>query len=261
VTKLTSRDFKVLWSCVDCQVLSTSQVWRWHFAGITLRKAQKRLLKLTQAGYLNAIETKVCSENLVVLGRQGGEELRKKGWKDEPRKELPKDLEHHMGVVDIRIAFEKGLETLTGMKLRYFYAYWELGQFHWSYPIIPDALFSIRNAYLANAAVEFDRNTYSPAVFSKKLLQYRRLIVSHPISTVMVVAEDANNLERLGQELETVRTQIPLLVTTLEDLKERGLAAIANAQVPLSGTRTIAEQLEIDGMRTQIAQGEIKSPL
>lgn len=254
MTKLTSRDFKVLWSCADCQVLTTSQVQRWHFAGTTLRKVQKRLQKLAEAGYLNAIQTRVGVDNLVVLGRTGWEELQKKGWKEELKKELPKDLEHHLGVVDIRIAVQKGLEGLSGMKLRYFYAYWELGQFQWSYPIIPDALFSIRNAYVASAAVEFDRNTYSLAVFAKKLLQYRRLVVSHPITTVVVVAENRTNIEKLGQELESVRVQIPLLVTALEDLKERGLAAAVEPQMHVAGSRTVAEQLEIDGMRQRMRE-------
>ena len=147
MTKLTSRDRNILWSCGVSQVLTTSQILRWHFGSTSLRNVQKRLQKLVAAGFLKVIETRVCTDNLVLLGREGQAELQKTGWKVELRQEAPKDLEHHLGVVDIRIALDRSLPTLPGMRLRYCYAYWELGQFAWSYPIIPDMIFSLRNAY------------------------------------------------------------------------------------------------------------------
>ena len=58
MTKLTSRDKKILWSCGVSQVLTTSQIQRWHFGTTCLRNVQKRLQKLTEAGFLNVIETK-----------------------------------------------------------------------------------------------------------------------------------------------------------------------------------------------------------
>src|SRR5437667_11586848 len=114
MTKLTSRDRNILWSCGVSQVLTTSQILRWHFGSTSLRNVQKRLQKLVAAGFLNVIETRVCTDNLVLLGREGQEHLQKTGWKVELRKEAPKDLEHHLGVVDIRIALDRGLETCRG---------------------------------------------------------------------------------------------------------------------------------------------------
>ncbi len=128
MTKLTNRDMQILWSCGVSQVLTTSQIQRWHFGSTCLRNVQKRLQKLVEAGFLNVIETRVCTDNLVLLGKVGHAELQKTGWKAELRQEAPKDLQHHLGVVDIRIALDRSLPALPGMQLRYCYAYWELGR-------------------------------------------------------------------------------------------------------------------------------------
>ena len=232
-----------------CQVLATGQVHRWHFGNVSLNMAQKRLRKLVEAGYLDSLETKVCTDNLVVLGKEGERQLQQHGWNVELKKDLPKDLAHHMGVVDMRIAIERGLEHMPGLQLRYFYAYWELGRFAWSYPVIPDAIFSVRNAYTAQAALEFDRKTETLGVFAQKLLQYRLLLHRHPLSTIIVVAEKAKDVERLQQGLEQVGTRIPLLIVALQELKQHGLLATPQPRSHMVGKRTIFEQMEIDLVR------------
>jgi hypothetical protein len=256
MTKLTSRDRKLLHSIAACQVLATGQVHQWHFRNVSLNMAQKRLRKLAEAGYLDSMETKVCTDNLLVLGKEGQRELHEHGWNVELRKEIPKDLAHHMGVVDTRIAIERGLEDMPGLKLRYFYAYWELGRFGWSYPIIPDAIFSVRNAFTAQAALEFDRKTETLGVFAQKLTQYRLLISRHPLTTVIVVVEKTKDIERLEEGLEQVGSRIPLLIVPLEKLKERGLMAVPQLRSHMVGTRTIFEQMEIDLLRIRIRTEE-----
>ena len=213
---------------------------------VSLNMAQKRLRKLVEGGYLDAIETRVRADNLLVLGKEGQRELQRQGWNVEPKKDLPRDLAHHMGVVDMRIGIERGLERTPGLRLRYFYAYWELGRFAWSHPVIPDAILSVRNALAAQAALEFDRRTETLGVFAQKLLQYRLLLHRHPLSTVMVVAEESEDIERLQQGLEQVGTRIPLLIVALEELKQRGLMAVPQPRSHMAGTRTIYEQMEID---------------
>jgi Replication-relaxation len=261
MTKLTSRDRNILWSCGVSQVLTTSQILRWHFGSTSLRNVQKRVQKLVAAGFLKVIETRVCTDNLVLLGREGQAELQKTGWKVELRQEAPKDLEHHLGVVDIRIALDRSLPALPGMRLRYCYAYWELGRFAWSYPVIPDLIFSLRNAYAIQAAVEFDRKTEMLNVFAKKLLQYRLLLERHPLSTVLVVAEKDEDAERLVEGLEGVGTTVPIVTVSLPDLKEKGLAAMARARTHMVGSRTIAEQLEIDIARLRGGETAVKGEL
>src|SRR5438445_10914895 len=258
MTKLTRRDRKILWSSAVSQVLTTAQIQRWHFGSTSLRNVQKRLQKLAEAGFLHINQTRVCTDNLVLLGREGQAELQRTGWRVELRQEAPKDLEHHLGVVDIRVALDRSLPTLPGMHLRYCYAYWELGQFDWSYPIIPDMVFSLRNAYTLQAAVEFDRKTEMLNIFAKKLLQYRLLLERHPLSTILVVAEKEEDAERLVAGLEGVGSTIPIVTVSLLDLKEKGLAAMARARSHMHGTRTLAEQLEIDIARQQSGETVVK---
>ncbi len=250
MTRLTDRDRRILRAVGACQVLGTSQVHRWHFLNVSLNMAQKRLRRLVEAGYLDAVETRVRADNLLVLGKEGQRELQRQGWSVEPKRDLPRDLPrdlaHHMGVVDMRIAIERGLERMPELKLRYFYAYWELGRFAWPHPVIPDAILSVRNAYTAQAALEFDRRTETLGVFAQKLLQYRQLLHRHPLSTVIVVAERSEDVGRLQQGLEQVGARIPLLIVALEELKERGLMAVPQPRSHMAGTRTICEQMEID---------------
>lgn len=247
--RLNSRDKRIFWSCAVSQVLTTSQVQRWHCAGASANTVQKRIRKLVEGGYLSTVETRVCKENLVILGKEGAKHLKQAGWKEELKNEIPKDLEHHLGVVDIRIAVDQGLTNLAGMKIRYFYAYWELGRFQWSYALIPDAIFSLRNDFTMQVAVEFDRNTETTDLFAKKLLLYRPLILNHPISTVMVVAEKESDMERLVLGLDRIRDRIPVIIVGLAELNKMGLGAVAEPQARLYGSRTIAEQLEIDAAK------------
>src|SRR5437899_12111535 len=101
MTKLTSRDRNILWSCGVSQVLTTSQILRWHFGSTSLRNVQKRLQKRVEAGSLKVIETTVCTDNIVLLGKAGQADLQKTGWNVELRQEPPTDLEHHLRAVDI----------------------------------------------------------------------------------------------------------------------------------------------------------------
>jgi hypothetical protein len=71
------------------------------------------------------------------------------------------------------------------------------------------------------------------------------------MTTIIVVAEKAKDVERLEQGLEHVGSRIPLLIVALEELKERGLMATPQPRSHMVGTRTIYEQLEIDLARVQ----------
>src|SRR6266852_9175279 len=93
-------------------------------------------------------------------------------------------------------------------------------------------------------------------VFAQKLLQYRTLLHRHPLSTVIVVAEKAKDIERLQQGLENIWTHIPLLIVPLEELKGRGLMAVPQPRSHMFGDRTIFEQMEIDLARQQTEELE-----
>jgi Replication-relaxation len=74
----------------------------------------------------------------------------------------PKQIEHLIGINDIRLAAEKDLPT-------FFYAYWELPAFGWDYPIVPDAVSKVGGTlYL----VEYDTGTETLAQLQMKFARY-----------------------------------------------------------------------------------------
>jgi DNA-binding Lrp family transcriptional regulator len=253
--KLTSRDIAILRLCAACQVLTTSQVQRLYFDHIDASTVRRRLRKLVTEGYLESIETRIRTDNLYTLGKEGHRYLRALGWQVVERPEVPKDLDHHLGVTDIRIAIERSLKHTPDLHLRYFFAYWELGQFGWSYAVIPDGIFSLQNNRVLHAAIEFDRNTESITVFTKKLLNYRTLVRVHPVSTVILVAEHRGNIERLENGLAEIFASIPIVTVALEDLNLHGLQARCTPRAYLNGTRSVAEQMEIDGTKQNDEDG------
>ena len=92
--KITSRDIAILRMCAACQVLTTSQAHQLHFHRVTVDAAQKRLRKLAGAQFLEAIESRTCTDNLYTLGKEGVNHVRKLGWKVERSNTIPKDLAH-----------------------------------------------------------------------------------------------------------------------------------------------------------------------
>jgi hypothetical protein len=79
------------------------------------------------------------AEALHSLGA-GGELLLASGWAEEIRLERkpPKNLEHFLGINDIRVAVERSARARS-LAIEFFFAYWELLQQGWVYRIIPDA--------------------------------------------------------------------------------------------------------------------------
>ena len=75
----------------------------------------------------------------------------------------PKQLEHFTGVNDLRLA----AESTPG--LGYFFACWQLSKLNWSYPIVPDAVFSIERCVFA---LELDRGMESVRYFVRTKMPY-----------------------------------------------------------------------------------------
>src|SRR2546426_627529 len=157
--RLTKRCMDLLELLRVARWLTTGQVRRRFFPHATLDAARKRLRKLTQAGYLMMVQENRMSEALFTLGCEGKRVLETSGVEGITlERKPPKQLEHFIGINDLRIAAELD-EALT-----YFFACWELPGLSWQHPIIPDAVFSLRNRTFA---VEFDRGLKSIRSFIK----------------------------------------------------------------------------------------------
>jgi hypothetical protein len=194
--------------------LSTSQIHRRFFSSATTDAARKRLRILAAARYLASYRPHRMAEALYTLGPDGKRALEREGFAEIAlERRPPKQLEHLLGVNDLRIAAEREA-ALTS-----FFAYWELPALRWRHPIIPDALLS---AHGRTFVLEFDRGAESLRYFvATKIRQYERGFL--PISTLVVICDREARMRALARAIG--RTALPVLFTTLDLVRERGLGA------------------------------------
>ncbi len=105
----------------------------------------------------------------------------------------PKQLEHFLGINDLRIAAE-----LTG-GLKYFLAASELPTAGWRYRLIPDAVFAIRNRTFA---AEFDRGGENLRYFLRtKITAYLEGLHGFPLSAILIVADRKARMDSLARAI------------------------------------------------------------
>jgi Replication-relaxation len=142
--RLTARDKEILRKLQRCKWLTTSQIQRTFFPDVSLDPVRKRMRKLADAEYLQSYQRHHMIEMLHGLGKP------------------PKQIEHLIGINDIRLAAEKEDPD-------FFYAYWELPAFGWDYPIVPDAVCKLaKTLYL----FEYDTGTETLAQLRTKFTRY-----------------------------------------------------------------------------------------
>src|SRR6266567_8257842 len=165
--RLTDRDLRMLEKCAACRWLTTGQVKRLYFPEATLNAVQKRLRKLSEAGYLRSYREHPTAEAIHALGPKGKPLVEEKGIEVAVGGEVPRQVEHMLGVNEIRIAIET-----SGMKVVYFFAYWQLANLGWAHAVIPDAVFAVRTPELRTFLVEYDRSTETLERLFQKLRWY-----------------------------------------------------------------------------------------
>src|SRR5881628_1987578 len=105
--KLTERDRRMLVKCAVCRWLTTEQLKRLYFPEATLNAVQKRLRKLSEAGYLRSHQELPTAEAIHAVGPKGKPLVEEKGI-EVAGGEVPRQVEHMLGVNEIRIAVETG---------------------------------------------------------------------------------------------------------------------------------------------------------
>jgi len=102
--KLTERDRKLIFKCALCRWLTTTQLKRLYFPTATLNAVQKRLRKLADAGYLRAHREHPTAEVVHALGPKGKPLVEEVGSHATIAGEVPKQIEHLLGVNEVRVA-------------------------------------------------------------------------------------------------------------------------------------------------------------
>src|SRR3989441_12084343 len=104
--RLTDRDLRMLVKLAVCRWLATTQIQRLYFPKATLNAVQKRLRKLSDAGYLRSYREHPTAEAVHALGPKGKPLVEEKGIEAAVSAEVPQQLEHLLGVNEMRIAVE-----------------------------------------------------------------------------------------------------------------------------------------------------------
>src|SRR2546426_722382 len=198
--RLTMRDRKLLAKLAAARWLSTRQVRALLFSNVTLGMARRRLRLLGDGRYVFSWQHNSMAEALHSLDAKGREFLKEKGWKYAIKLERvpPKNLDHFMGINDIRVAVERSARS-DGMTIGFFYTCWELQQRGWAYSVIPDAACHIeRGGSSITVLFEYDRGQESPEYVARtKFLRYARGLDGFPVSFIAVVSETPERSEQL----------------------------------------------------------------
>lgn len=198
--RVMPRDERMLAKLGAARWLTTGQVARLSYAGVSLEMARRRLRVLRQAGYVFTHQANHMAEALHTLGPAGRTLLFRHGHPDPLRleKRPPKNLEHFLGINDIRIAVEQSARR-EAIPLHFFFSCWELAQQGWEYAIIPDGICQVEGQGGETTLLfEYDRGGEAPSYFARTKFQpYTQGLPGLPFTRVVVIAETAARLRQL----------------------------------------------------------------
>lgn len=217
MTRLTDRCFELLRFLAVARWLTPSQIKRRFFAGATIQAARKRLRSLERGRYIHRVRRMRMLESLLTLGPEAKRILESRG-SDEITllRRAPKQLEHLLGINDLRIA----AELLSG--LEFFFACWELPSLDWKHPLIPDALIGVAGRTFA---MEFDRGQEGLRYFAKtKVNLYRQGLPGVQLGGVLVIADTEARMKSLRRAC-VPPPSMQLLFSTLNWINRHGLRA------------------------------------
>src|SRR5438445_3079312 len=235
--RLTDRDLRLLVKCGICRWLTTGQIQRLYFPKATLNAVQKRLRKLSDAGYLRSYREHPTAEAVHTAGPKGKPLVEQKGIEITLTADVPKQLDHMLGVNEVRIAVET-----SSARVAWFFAYWQLGDLGWTYPVIPDAIFAIRGEEgRRRCLVEYDRSTETLEKLLQKLRWYDKGLAAFPFEAVLIVTERTRRLDLLSRELRRKGLSVTVLASALEEVKEARFFETAFVELPSGGRRRVLE--------------------
>lgn len=237
---ITERDRRMLSKCAVCRWLTTDSLRRLYFPGVTLNAVQKRLRKLAEAGYLRSYREHPTAESIHALGPKGKLLVEERGIEASLPREVPRQLEHLLGVNEIRIAIETG-----GVEVLFFFSAQELGGVGWIYPVIPDAVFAVREGR-RTFLVEYDRSTETLEKLLDKLIWYGQGLTELVMEAVLVITERTRRLEVLTRQLRKKNLSVTALASSMAEIREANFFEIAFVDLLRGEKRRVLEPLPED---------------
>lgn len=234
--RLTERDRRMFAKCAVCRWLTTDALRRLYFPEATPSAVQKRLRKLAEAGYLWSYREHPTAEAIHALGPKGKPLVEEKGIEVALQAEVPKQIEHLLGINEVRVAVETGSVPVV-----YFFSWQELRCIGWTFAVIPDAALAVGAPGKRTFFVEYDRSTEALEKLVEKLECYDRGMVGFPFEAVLIITERTRRLDVLARELQKKGMSVTALASTLEAIREGGFFEVCFADLLRGGRRRILE--------------------
>jgi len=194
--RLSERDIRVVSKCAVSKWLTTGQLARLYFPKVTPDAVRKSLRRLVEAGFLVVHREHQMAEALHGLGPKGKALLEAKGVTAEVTRKPPRQIEHMVGINDLRVAVE-----VSPLQVAYFFASWELPGLGWVHPVIPDAVVGLRVPERRTFLVEYDRGTETLPTLVGKLRAYEGGLSGIPFRALLLVTDTASRLETLARQV------------------------------------------------------------
>lgn len=195
--RLTERDRQFLKRLRAFRWLTTRQAATLCFPATALQNVRRRLRILRRARYVRSVQPHAMAQALHALGR-ASRQLFRDGDDLRPECVPPQNLEHFLGVNDLRIAVERSAER-DGVRIGYWFAAWELQPPLWPFAVIPDAVCELEMAGKTVTAIfEYDRGTEGLRYLTeKKFKRYLAGLDGFHFSQVLTVVESTSRLQQL----------------------------------------------------------------
>ena len=218
--RLSERDIRVVLKCAVSKWLTTGQLARLYFGQVTPDAVRKSLRRLVEAGYLVAHREHQMAEALHGLGPKGKSLLEAKGFTAEVNRKPPRQIEHMIGINDVRVAVEGNPREVA-----YFFASWELQGLGWVHPVIPDAVVGLKLPQRRTFLMEYDRGTETLPTLLGKLRAYEGGLSGIPFRALLLVTDTATRLETLARHVRKEGFLRRMLGCVLGELSSEGIDA------------------------------------
>jgi hypothetical protein len=218
--RLSERDLKMLAKCAAAKWLTTGQLQRLYFQSVTADAARKSLRRLATAGYLTAFRENRMAEALHAVGPKSKAILEGKGISVELSRTPPRQIEHLVGLNDIRVAVEAEPDRVA-----YFFACWELGKLGWAYPLIPDAVFALKRPERHTFVLEYDRGTETAEMLLHKLQSYEDGLSGFLFRALILVTDSTQRLAVVLRQLSNRPLRLQVWGASIADIRSSGMYA------------------------------------
>lgn len=225
--RISERDRRVMVKCAVARWLTTGQLQRLCFREVSADAARKSLRRLAENGYLVMHREHSMAEAIHGLGPKGKVALAAKRFGAETSREPPRQLEHLVGINDIRIAAETSRHRVL-----YCFASWELQGLGWAHPLIPDLVAGMQCPERKVFFFEYDRGTEGLATLARKFRLYEDGIPGVPLAALVVVADSDGRLASLARRIPELAGDRPVVGCVLSELAASNMDARIFAAIP-----------------------------